>query len=168
MMKFISVPIKFIQSDIGLECERPIENFGKIIDNLVEMIALTPKGTFTADPDFGFEFWDPLYGDIDNYMLNTNPDKIEIRRHRSKELCEREFIECIINYAPPSIKFYEISAEISCKNDKIQLRDSGKFFSYREVTIAISAKIDGGMGTQQDYYHEVSFMMEPISRRTSR
>ena len=54
-MSFISTPVTYIEPSLRLV--RNIEDHITKLDNLVELIVFTPRGSFAADPDFGFEYW---------------------------------------------------------------------------------------------------------------
>jgi len=165
-MNFISTPIKLLPSDGGLTFSRPFEDPVDMMDNLVDMIVLTPKGSFNADPDFGFEYWDPVYADVSPLQYNANPGNNEYSRQYVKEKCERGIVECIVNYAPVCLKVSDVFVEMSLRDDKVRQIGSRKVYSHREVAVTVSAKIDDGMGTVRDYHREITFMMEPMPRRT--
>lgn len=167
-MNFISAPIKLIPSGRGLRFSRPFDDPLDMMDNLVEMIVLTPKGSFNADPDFGFEYWDPVYADASPLQFNVNSGINEYGRQYVKEKCEASIVECIINYAPVCLKVSDVFVEMSLRDDKMRRIGSRKVFSHREVAVTVSARIDDGMGTLRDYRREITFMMEPVVRRTGR
>ena len=52
-MGYIKVPISYTKNNSS-EINREIEDRTAIIDNLIELIVFTPRGSFPADPDFGF------------------------------------------------------------------------------------------------------------------
>ena len=58
-MSFISTPLVFRHS--GASILRDINDRITMLDNLVELVVFTPRGSFTADPDFGFEYWNHEY-----------------------------------------------------------------------------------------------------------
>lgn len=51
MMNFVSAPVTFQREENALSVVRNIEDVVAMIDNLVELIVFTPRGSFTADPD---------------------------------------------------------------------------------------------------------------------
>ncbi|MDE6279883.1 MAG: hypothetical protein K2M05_07900 [Paramuribaculum sp.] len=167
-MKFISTPISFVSSDSILSPDRQIDDPIAMMDNLIELIALTPKGTFNADPDFGFEYWDPVFADVSALQFNSATGLDEYSRQGVKERCEAGIADCIATYAPICLKVRDVVVEMNLKDDKVRLIGPRKIYSHREVEVTVSAKIDDGMGTVRDYFREITFMMEPILMRTGR
>ncbi len=166
-MNFVSVPIKLTPSGNGLTLSRPLSDPIAMMDNLIELIVLTHKGTFNADPDFGFEYWDPMYADVSALQFNANTGD-EYSRQGVKERCEATIAECIINYAPVCLKVKDVFVEMNLRDDKVKLIGARKVYSHREMAVMVSARIDDGMGTMRDYSCEITFMMEPMLRRTVR
>lgn len=167
-MNYISAPIKLIPTESRLSLSRPYDDPVAMMDNLVEMIVLTPKGTFNADPDFGFEYWDPIYADVSPLQYNVGSDNDGYSRQYVKDKCEAGIVECIINYAPLCLKVSDVFVEMSLKNNMVKLMGPRKVYSHREVSVTVTAKIDDGIGTLRDYYREITFMMEPVFRRSMR
>ena len=56
-MKYICTPIAFNKEDSTVTITKDIEDKILMLDNLIELIVFTPRGSFSADPDFGFEFY---------------------------------------------------------------------------------------------------------------
>ena len=54
-MRFSSTPLSFDNSDTGIKIVRDMDDHISMLDNLVELIVFTPRGSFIGDPDFGFE-----------------------------------------------------------------------------------------------------------------
>lgn len=165
-MQFISAPIDFVSADGVLTPERRIDNPIAMMDNLIEMIALTPKGTFNADPDFGFEYWDPVFADVSAMQYNAVSALDEYSRQGVKERCEASIAECVAEYAPACLRVRNVAVEMNLKDDRMQLIGHRKVYSHREVEVTISAKLDDGMGTTRDYTRSITFMMEPVLKRT--
>ena len=66
-MGFISTPIEFkAEESSSISIKRDIE------DNLVELIVFTPRGSFSADLDFGFEYWNYEYSNIYYRAFNSH------------------------------------------------------------------------------------------------
>lgn len=165
-MKYISAPISFVSTGDSLSPERSINDSIAMLDNLIEMIALTPKGSFNADPDFGFEYWDPVFADVSAMQYNTATGLDEYSRQGIKERCEAGIAECVMAYAPASLRVSDVNVVMNLKDDKVRIIGSRKVYFHREVELSVSAKIDDGMGTMRDYAREITFMMEPILKRT--
>ena len=74
-MNYIVTPVSFLKTDSGLKLERGIEERISMLDNLVELIVFTPKGSFCADPDFGFEYCNHEYSNV--HFRKFNNDQTE-------------------------------------------------------------------------------------------
>ena len=71
-MAFVNTPIEFINNESSVFLNREIDDKKLMLDNLVELIVFTPKGSFSADPDFGFEYWNHEYSNIHYRDFNNN------------------------------------------------------------------------------------------------
>lgn len=71
-MDFVKTPIEFIKKESSVSLYREIDDKKLMLDNLVELIVFTPKGSFSADPDFGFEYWNHEYSNIHYRDFNNN------------------------------------------------------------------------------------------------
>ena len=69
-MSFISTPVTYIEPSLRLI--RNIEDHITKLDNLVELIVFTPRGSFAADPDFGFEYWNHEFSNVHYREFNVN------------------------------------------------------------------------------------------------
>lgn len=54
-MAFIETPLTY-KDNTGI-IVRSLEERIAMIDNFIELIVFSPKGSFLADDDFGFEYW---------------------------------------------------------------------------------------------------------------
>lgn len=61
-MKFIKTPLTYNEEHTSIE--RNIDGRIAMIDNLIELIVFTPRGSFIADSDFGFEYWNHEYSNV--------------------------------------------------------------------------------------------------------
>ena len=71
-MKFISSPLAFVESVNHIRMVCDIEGKKAMFDNLIELIVFSPRGSFNADPDFGLEYWDLEYSNINDTQFNNN------------------------------------------------------------------------------------------------
>ena len=71
MMNFSSTPLSFKNSDTGITIVRDIQERISMLDNLVELIVFTPRGSFNGDPDFGFEYWNHEYSNVHYREFNN-------------------------------------------------------------------------------------------------
>ena len=88
-MKYISTPLEF--NEEGTRILREIDDRIKVLDNLVELIVFTPRGSFEADPDFGFEYWNHEYSNVHYREFNnsqTGRGARGIQNEVTKKECE--------------------------------------------------------------------------------
>ena len=162
-MKYISIPISISQSDEDISIERNIEDQMKMMDNLIELIIFTPRGSFIADPDFGLEYWNHEYANISDAQFNNNFGRDDFSKLSTKERCENSIIESIRAYAPRGLKVKDINVVMNFKDSNG--KDIRHSKSHHEVVVFVSAKLYDGMGTTSDYVREISFMVEPTVKR---
>lgn len=166
-MSYISTPLVFQRSESAVTIDRSIDDRIKMLDNLIELIAFTPRGSFNADPDFGLEYWNHEYANISDTQFNNNSGRDEYFRQSTKERCEASIAESILAYAPEGLKVRDINVTMNMKDEDNKLRVSRKSYSHHEIVIFISANLVDGMGTTCSYHREVSFMVEPIVKIAS-
>lgn len=162
-MNYISAPMTLVDSDEGVAIMRNIDEQRTMMDNLVELAVFTPKGSFNADPDFGLEYWNEEYANVNDSQFNNNAQRDEYTLLSTKEKCEAGIAQNIIDYAPDLLKVRDVCVNMSmCDDDDV--RNS---YSRHKMVVFVTAKLDDGLGTTSDYMREVSFMVEPtvIKRR---
>ena len=74
MPRFASTPLSIKMEGTTSVIERDLDTRVSMIDNFIELIVSTPKGSFYADPDFGFEYWNYEYANV-RYIDFNNGDK---------------------------------------------------------------------------------------------
>lgn len=162
-MKYISNPLAFQKSGHNILLERDIEGKTAMFDNLIELIVFTPRGSFNADPDFGLEYWDFEYSNINDTQFNNNSIGFdEFYNESIKRKCEESIRKSLQTYAP-ELKDVQISMNIDDALAGKQGRR--KVFSRHMVTIVVEGVFDDGFGTMSSYQKEVSFLVEPTSRK---
>lgn len=76
----------------------------KSIDCILDLIVFTPKGSFIADPDFGFEYWNHEFSNINVREFNNNylgmVSNVRTLNEISRKQCENSLRESIICYEP--------------------------------------------------------------------
>lgn len=165
-MKFVSSPLHFQTSGHSVTISRDIKYRIAMMDNLVELVAFTPRGSFNADPDFGLEFWNHEYSNVkEDQFNNKDTGKDKFHKKSTKERCEASFAESIITYAPESLKVKDIHVEMNLKDTDTTHHGHHRVYSHHEVEIIVSAQFDNGLGTTFDYNRKVSFMVEPTARK---
>lgn len=160
-MEYISIPISFQPSEQGFNArvERNIQECITMMDNLVELIVFTPRGSFNADPDFGFEYWNYEFINVSGKDFNTNVGLDEYSQQSAKERCETSIAENILAYVPEKLGISNVIVDMSMQDYKHKGVDL-----CRKVVIDVSAKFNGGTGTECNYNHKISFMVEPQIR----
>lgn len=162
MADFTSIPLSIIMSD-SMSLEKESGNLESCIDKILELIVFTPKGSFSADPEFGFEYWNHEFSninvrDFNNSYLGMISDAQSLN-DVSRKQCEMSLKESIIAYEPrlldPVVK---IELDI---NDKIRKRKSQSKY---EMRIMIYGSIDDGLGIARPFEKRISFMVEPTAK----
>ena len=171
-MKFISSPIAYEETTSRLILVRDLHNKKGVLNKLIEMIVFTPKGSFVADPDFGFEYWNLEYSNfkledfnLDKTGCNGNNDESDKKR------CLQSIKDSLSAYAPwlTDIKFDMSLGANEHKNPK-QYGDSQSqahrgVHSRLSVTITIKGEIYASLGTTEPYDYEVRFLVDPTVKR---
>ena len=133
------------------------------INNILDLIVFTPKGTFCADPEFGFEYWNHEFSNINVREFNNSyigmVESVQTLNDVSRKQCEISLKDSIIAYEPRLIN-PEVKIELEI-NDKIRKRKSQSKY---EMKIMISGSIDDGLGILKPFEKRISFMIEPTVR----
>ena len=170
-MEFIGTPLTFqeIQEDT-LHITRDISQKKAMIDNLVELLIFTPKGSFTADPDFGFEYWNHEYANVDYWAFNNGhtgygsdyDGSQEKKDDVSKKECQEGLERSLAVYAP---QLMDVNIAIELNNVEMETSAKRKIHSRCMVTIVVEGSIGDGLNTRIPYKKEVVFLMEPTVKR---
>lgn len=143
--------------------KREIENRTAIIDNLIELIVFTPRGSFLADDDFGFEYWNHEYSNMNIRNFNNGQNGIfghntfnEITKIECQESIKRS-IEAY--YA--QLKQIDVSIELQF----IDMEQIRTIASKYQIIVKVTGLLDDGLGTYMPYCKEISFLMEPTVKR---
>ncbi len=166
MITYTSIPLSInVPDSHSLEKENgELEN---CISSILDLIVFTPKGTFIADPEFGFEYWNHEFSNINvrefnNSYMGLMADTQSLN-DVSRRQCELSLKESIIAYEPrlinPDVK---IELEI---NDKIRKKKSQSKY---EMRIMINGSIDDGLGIVRPFEKRISFMVEPTAKKINR
>lgn len=163
MAAFTSVPLSInLSGPVALETENG--SLERSIDTILDLIVFTPKGTFSADPEFGFEYWNHEFSNINVREFNNSYAGLisdaQSLNDISRRQCEQSLKESIISYEPrlldPVIK---IELDI---NDRVRKRKSKSKY---EMRILICGSIDDGLGILRPFEKRISFMVEPIAKK---
>lgn len=146
--------------------ERESGELENCINSILDLIIFTPKGTFSADPEFGFEYWNHEFSNINvrefNYSYMGMVADAQLLNDVSRKQCELSLKESIIAYEPRLIN-PEVKIELEI-NDKIRKRKSQSKY---EMRIMINGSIDDGLGLVKPFEKRVSFMVEPTAKNIS-
>lgn len=162
-MKFISTPLVFTQS--GTQMLRNIEDRVTMLDNLVELIVFTPRGSFEADPDFGFEYWNHEFSNVHYREFNVNQTgQVTSGLHNeiTKKECEDSIRQSLATYEP-MLKNVNVSIVLDSAEGK--KGHSRKAPSKYELNVVVEGSLDDGLGTRRPYRKIVKFLVEPTVKR---
>lgn len=165
MNNFISTPLSFIQrnSSSRVELERDLDNQVKMLDNLVELIVFTPRGSFIADPDFGFEYWNHEFSNIHYLEFNNDHSgRFSAYNEVTKKQCQESIRQSLQTYHP-QLKNVNISITLDSADSELQFRR--KVRSKYSLRIIVEGVISDGLGTNRDYRKDVSFLVEPTAKQ---
>ena len=164
-MKFSKTPLSFIKSDKSITIVRDIEERISMLDNLVELIVFTPRGSFEADPDFGFEYWNHEFSNINYREFNNDYNSISSEGHYNeitKKECQESIRQSLTVYAP-ELKNINVSIEMNIASSDKQ--EQKKVFSKYIITVVVDADIDYGLATTVAYKKDVKFLIEPTAKK---
>lgn len=163
MTNFSHIPlsINFSSSPI---LEQESGDVEKSIDSILDLIVFTPKGSFIADPDFGFEYWNHEFSNINVREFNNNylgmVSNVKSLNEISRKQCENSLRESIICYEP-RLHQPDVKVELDINNKKSRKSMPSKY----EMRILITGSLDDGLGIMRPYEKRISFMVEPIAKK---
>lgn len=165
-MKYISSPLTFIVNAASeVAVVRDIEDRMARIDNLVELIVFTPRGSFDADPDFGFEYWNHEFSNVHYREFNNDQTGVfsnGMYNEITKKECQESIRQSLATYEP-QLKHVVVGIELAAAD--VDLQRENKVRSKYMVTISVEGVIEDGLGTTSIYKKNVSFLMEPTARK---
>lgn len=164
-MSYIKTPLNFQESEGHILIGREIEDRKRMLDNLIELIVFTPRGSFMADPDFGFEYWNHEYSNIHYREFNTEHNGFfegGLSDDVTKEECKKSICQSLEHYEP-QLKQVNVSIEINAAEAEKQPKK--KVLSKYVVTISVEGIIEDGLGTTTPYRKDVIFLMEPTAKK---
>ena len=162
-MNYIGAPLKFLQQGSSVNICRDIDDRIKMLDNFIELIVFTPKGSFAADPDFGFEYWCHEYSNLHHNSFNNGHSLQDFSTDVTKLDCQ-ESIRRSLQIYEPQMKNINVNIEINPISMDTQRR---KVKSKYEVKVQVKGTIDDGLGVMMSYEKNVSFFMEPTVKQHS-
>ena len=136
-----------------------------MLDNLVELIVFTPRGSFNGDPDFGFEYWNHEYSNVHYREFNNEQTRLSydgLYNEITKKECQESIRQSLSTYAP-QLKQVLVSMELNSAEAEKQRKK--KVPSKYVVKITVEGIIDDGLGTTCKYEKSVIFLMEPTAKK---
>ena len=168
-MNFIKTPLEINSSGYSSIISRNIEDVVTMLDNLIELIVCTPKGSFSADPDFGFEYWNHEYSNIHfRDFNNSHTDMGEfgsLCNDVTQKECQISILNSLETYGP-QLKHIDVSIELNSIDENKQTKKSRVFSKY-EVSVRVTGFLDDGLGIIKPYEKRISFFMEPTVKQIS-
>lgn len=165
-MDFVSTPIEFKKSDSSVSIKRSIDDKIMMIDNLVELIVFTPRGSFSADPDFGFEYWNHEYSNIHYREFNNNHTGVgyyALYNDVTRKECQESIRKSLGTYEP-QLKHIDVLIELDPIDENKQNKKK-KVFSKYQVAVRVTGVLDDGLGMVKKYEKKVIFFMEPTVKQ---
>lgn len=162
-MSFISTPVSYIEPSLRLV--RNINDHITKLDNLVELIVFTPRGSFAADPDFGFEYWNHEFSNVHYREFNINQAGQaggNVQNEITKKECEDSIRNSLATYEP-MLKDVSVSIVLNSAADKGSHRK--KMPSKYELNVVVDGNLDDGLGTRRRYRKIVVFLVEPTVKK---
>lgn len=164
MKNYISTPLTFINDDDqqAVLLQRDIDDRIRMLDNLIELIVFTPRGSFEADPDFGFEYWNHEYSNIHYLEFNNDHTGASSFNEITKRECQESIRHSLQTYYP-QLKNVNISISLDTADARSQGRK--KVLSKYSVVITVQGVISDGLDTERNYSKDVVFLIEPTAKR---
>lgn len=164
-MRFISTPFNYVKTQPEVVVKRNIETEVAMIDNLLELIVFTPRGSFLADPEFGFEYWNHEYTNIQYSSFNSGQTGFlgnKATQSITKAECQASIRQSLFMYAP-QLTHVDVTVELNPATDN-ERQKGKKVQSKHLVSVHVEGEIGDGISTQH-YSKSIVFLMEPTSKR---
>lgn len=160
-MDFIRTPIEYRAQSLNIL--RVPESKTSMIDNLIELIVFTPRGSFPGDSDFGFEYWNHEYSNI-NFRDFNNGQNGTFVNSLYNEITRKECQDSIKR----SLETYDVllkQIDVSIELHSIDVEQRVKIASKFQVVVRVTGMLEDGLGTFTPYRKEIIFLMEPTVKR---
>ncbi len=163
MSDYTSIPLS-ISFEGKPALEKETGGIEQCIDSIIDLIVFTPKGSFSADPEFGFEYWNHEFSNINVREFNNSyigiMDNTRSLNDISRKQCEQSIHDSILAYEPRLLS-PEVKIELEINN----ILQNRNYQSKYAMRILISGSIDDGLGVFRPYEKRISFMVEPIAKK---
>lgn len=165
-MEFVRTPIAFERTETSISVHRDVHEKVEMIDNLIELIVFTPRGSFAADPDFGFEYWNHEYSNIHYRNFNNGHSMLRsgLYNEVTKRECQDSIKRSLASYGSV-LKHVDVSIELNAVESAKATRK--KVLSKYEVSVKVTGTLDDGLGTASPYEKRILFYMEPTAKHIS-
>lgn len=157
-MGYIKVPFSYSKGNRTI-LTREIEDRISMIDNFIELIVFTPRGSFPADLGFGFEYWNHEYSMVSLRDFNNGQGGALVNglyNEITRKECQDSIKRSLEAYDVP-LKQIDVSIELHSIEGEQRKKLASKF----QVLIIVRGMLDQGLGTFSPYCKEISFLMEP-------
>lgn len=164
-MSFIPIPLEYQSPSTQLVIIRNQGSEVEQLDNLIELIVFTPRGSFLADPDFGFEYWNHEYSNIQYRAFNSGQVGLLVGRTSqevTKVECQESIRQSLQTYAPQLTKV-EVYVELNAAQYS-ERQYKRKVQSKHIVSIVVEGEFDSGIGSTR-YKKKIEFLMEPTAKK---
>lgn len=163
MRDFTAIPLS-VKSGDPFSLEKASGDLEQCIGTLLDLIVFTPRGSFPADPEFGFEYWNHEFSNINvrefnNSYMGMMADAQTVNEI-SRRQCEASLRESILTYEPRLLN-PEVRIELEMNVRPRKRKSQSKY----EMRILISGSIDDGLGIARPYEKRISFMVEPVAKK---
>ena len=166
-MSFISTPVTYEEDSLRLV--RDVPHRLAMLDNLVELIVFTPRGSFAGDPDFGFEYWNHEFSNVHQREFNASQGNRGgmgmLQNDITKKECEDSIRVSLATYEP-MLKNVNVNIVMEAAYEKGAHRK--KLPSKYELNVVVDGMLDDGVGTRCPYRKIVTFYVEPVVKKSYR
>lgn len=165
MASYIGTPLSFTADDKATTIGRNLDDRIQMLDKFIELIVFTPRGSFGADPDFGFEYWNHEYSNVRFRDFNNDHlggFRVGLYNDVTRKECQESILNSLANYQP-QLKNVEVQIELNLADDSRQRKK--KVMSKYFVTVRILGLLEDGLGTNTPFRKDVVFLMEPTAKQ---
>lgn len=163
MKPFIAIPLSYTSS-IPYELKWEEGEIENSINAILDLIIFSPKGSFSADPEFGFEYWNHEFSNLDVREFNNSyiglMSDTKSMNDITRKQCELSLRQSILEYEPRLLS-PDVKVELEINEKVRRSRSQSKY----EMKITINGSIDDGLGVERPFEKKVSFMVEPTLKK---
>lgn len=161
MALYTCIPLS-IQTDSKPTLKYEQDYTDQSIDSILELIVFTPKGSCSADPDFGFEYWNHEFSNLNVREFNNSylgmMSNVESINEITRRQCEASLKDSILAYEP-RLLLPEVKVELNVNSAPGKRNMPSKY----QMRISITGSIDDGLGVARKYEKRIAFMVEPVA-----